>query len=197
MLKSVYETNAEILDAIEALHLPEGYECDVTFGNGSFWKNRALPKHCFDITPLQEGVTQADSLLLPLSNESLSNLVFDPPFMTYVKGGRGHKEGKVAMTARYGGYYTYSQLEEHYRGTLSEAYRVLKKGGKMIFKCQDIIHNHKMHCTHANTINWAGYEGFRLLDLFILTAKARMPGPQKGTQRHSRIFHSYFLVFIK
>jgi hypothetical protein len=28
-----------------------------------------------------------------------------------------------------------------------------------------------------------------------LPAKFRMPGPQKGTQRHARIFHSYFLVF--
>jgi hypothetical protein len=54
-----------------------------------------------------------------------------------------------------------------------------------------------MHATHVNVCNWAEHEGFRLLDLFILPAKSRMPGPQKGTQRHARVFHSYFLVFVK
>lgn len=67
----------------------------------------------------------------------------------------------------------------------------------MVFKCQDIIHNHRMHCTHYNVIKWAECEGFRLVDLFILTAKSRMPGPQKGKQRHARVWHSYFLVFEK
>ena len=65
----------------------------------------------------------------------------------------------------------------------------------LVFKCQDIIHNHKMHCTHANVIFWAEIEGFRLADLFVLPAKHRLPSPNRaGTQKHARIFHSYFLV---
>jgi hypothetical protein len=196
IVRSVYETNREILDAIKKLHCQGGFECDMTYGNGSFWKGCERPKYCFDITPLSECVVQADSRMLPLDPSSLGNCVFDPPFLTYVKNGRDHNS-KVAMTARFGGYYRYDELEDHYRGTLSEAWRVLKPNGVLVFKCQDVIHNHKMHCTHANVINWASYEGFRLLDLFVLPAKSRMPGPQKGTQRHARIFHSYFLVFIK
>ena len=85
----------------------------------------------------------------------------------------------------------------HIDKALAEAHRVLKPGGVLVFKCQDVIHNHKMHATHVNVCNWAEYEGFRLLDLFVLPAKSRMPGPQKGTQRHARVFHSYFLVFVK
>jgi hypothetical protein len=54
-----------------------------------------------------------------------------------------------------------------------------------------------MHSTHYNVIGWAENEGFRLADLFILVATHRMPSPQKGTQKHSRIFHSYFLVLQK
>ena len=191
--RSVYETNDEILTAIMHLHCPDGFECDMTYGNGSFWKRLPRPRLCYDITPLHEGVIKADSEMLPLPPASLNNCVFDPPFPTYLRGRREHNS-KVAMTSRFGGYYRYDELEDHYRGTISEAYRVLKPRGKLVFKCQDIIHNHRMHCTHVNVINWAESEGFRLADLFVLPAKHRMPGPQKGQQRHARIWHSYFLV---
>lgn len=193
VVRSVYDTNEEILAAIMRLHCPDGFECDMTYGNGCFWKKLPRPRLCYDITPLHEGVEKACSTLLPVPPGSLANCVFDPPFLTYVRNGREHN-GKVAMTSRFGGYYTYDELEEHYRDTIREAYRVLKPGGKMIFKCQDIIHNHKMHCTHVRVIQMAEIEGFRLADLFVLRAKHRMPGPQKGQQRHARIFHSYFLV---
>lgn len=195
VVRSFHESQDEILRSIMALHCPEGFECDLTFGNGTFWKTLPRPRLCFDISPLHAGVEQACSTMLPLSSASISSAVFDPPFLTYVKGGRDHQKGGVKLTARFGGYYTYDQLEEHYRHTLSETYRVLKPKGKLVFKCQDIVHNHRLHCTHARVIWMAEIEGFRLADLFILPAKHRMPSPQKGQQRHARIFHSYFLVF--
>jgi hypothetical protein len=70
-----------------------------------------------------------------------------------------------------------------------------------VIKCQDIIHNHQMFCTHVNLVGWAAEHHFKLLDLFVLTrqnrihVKAARHGRQK--QRHARIFHSYFLVFEK
>ena len=197
MIRSVSESQSEILASIRQLHCPDGFEVDATYGNGAFWNGTDEPKYKFDITPLKEGVVEADSRLLPLEANSIGSLVFDPPFLTYVKNGREHKGGAVAMTKRFGGYYRYEELEDHYQESISEAYRVLRKGGKLVVKCQDIIHNHQMHPTHVKVIQWADMEGFRLVDLFVLAAKHRMPGPQKGTQRHARIFHSYFLVFKK
>jgi hypothetical protein len=194
-VRSVYESQYAILNAIVSLHCPDGFDADLTFGNGAFWKSIPRPRLCFDVTPLQDGVIQADSRHLPIESGTIGNAVFDPPFLTYVKNGRDHKDGAVQMTKRFGGYYTYDQLEDHYRDTLSECYRVMKPRAKLVFKCQDIIHNHRMHCTHFRTILMAEAEGFRLADLFVLVAKHRMPGPQKGTQRHARVWHSYFLVF--
>lgn len=196
-IKSVSYDQNEILRSIMELCGIDRFDADVTYGNGKFYTDIEKPVFCGDISPQVEGVTECSSDDLPLDDSSISSLVFDPPFLTYVRAAR-EGNGNMVMAKRFGGYWRYDELEAHYKSTLTEAYRVLKKGGIMVFKCQDIIHNHKMHCTHANVINWAGGM-FRLKDLFILPAKHRMPIPeQKGAakkqQKHARIYHSYFLV---
>jgi hypothetical protein len=197
VIRSFYEDQQDILSAIETLHCPEGFQCDVTYGNGSFWKGRKQPEYCFDLQPLAEHVVEADSRVLPLAPTTLTNLVFDPPFLTYVRNNREGNGGMI-MAKRFAGYWRYEELECHYQETISEAWRVLKPLGKLVFKCQDIIHNHQMHCTHYRVIMMAEMEGFRLADMFILLAKHRLPSPNRaGKQKHARIFHSYFLVFEK
>lgn len=197
VIKSASTDQDEILQGIISLHCPDGFDCDMTYGNGVFYKNIPQPRLKFDIDPQVEGVEKACSRMLPLEYQSINSAVFDPPFLTYVRAGRDGN-GSMAMAKRFSGYWRYDELEDHYQETISEASRVLKKGGVFVVKCQDIIHNHKMHCTHANVILWAEMEGFRLLDLFVLNAKHRMPSPNRaGKQKHARIFHSYFLVFKK
>ena len=198
VVRSVYETQDEILDAIEQLYIGDkGFQCDLTFGNGQFWKNRQLPPFRFDLDDSLANVTVASSDALPLHSAFLDNLVFDPPFLTYVRAGR-EGNGSMVMARRFTGYWKYSELQDHYVATLREASRVLKRGGVMVFKCQDIIHNHSMHCTHLNVVNWAQEFGVKRADLFVLVAKHRMPSPNRaGTQKHARIFHSYFLVLRK
>jgi len=196
VVRSAGGDQAEILQGIAALHLGgEWFECDVTYGNGVFWRGLQEPARRFDIDPQVAGVEQACSMALPLADGSVGSLVFDPPFLTYVRAGR-EGNGKMVMAGRFSGYWRYDDLETHYRGSLAEAWRVLRKDGVLVVKCQDIIHNHKMHCTHANVIEWAEGLGFRLLDLFVLVASRRMPSPNRaGQQKHARVFHSYFLVF--
>jgi hypothetical protein len=196
VLKSVYENQTDILRAIMAMHCPDGFDCDLTYGNGQFWRDLTAPALKFDIDPQQPEVIQASSDKLPLADSSLKSVVFDPPFLTYVRAGR-EGNGKMVMAKRFAGYWRYDELETHYQATITESARVLKKQGVMVIKCQDIIHNHKMHCTHANILVWAASK-FRLKDLFVLVAKHRLPSPnRKGVQKHARIFHSYFLVLEK
>ena len=205
-IKSIYDQQDDILRAIHVLHCPEGFDADISYGNGTFWKRlpELKPKLRFDIQPQLPDVVEADSRKLPLADKSQRTLVFDPPFLCYVAGGRANAtpDGRRAvMSARFGGYWTSGELTDHYRKTLDEAHRVLVAKGKLVFKCQDIIHNHRLFCTHANVVQWAAETGFRLRDLFILAATRRMPvraaSHGRQTQQHARIFHSYFLVFEK
>lgn len=167
----------------------------MTYGNGSFWKGDTPPRYRFDIDPQVDGVERANSSALPLANESMNSMVFDPPFLTYVRAGRGGN-GRMALARRFGGYWTYGELSQHYSASICEAARVLQTKGKLVVKCQDIVHNHRLHPTHISVVEWASAAGFRLLDLFVLVKTGRMPSPnRKGAQKHARITHSYFLVF--
>lgn len=196
IIRSISSSQDEILASIIELHCPDGFDCDLTYGNGSFWSGTPsmTPAIKFDKEPLS-GAAYGDSTAISLPDSSLSSVVFDPPFLTYIRSGRTGN-GNMALAKRFAGYWEYQELSDHYKKTISECARVLKKDGVLVFKCQDIIHNHRMHCTHANVIKWAEDNAFRLLDLFILQAKHRMPSPNRaGRQKHARIFHSYFLVF--
>lgn len=193
-------TQAEILSGILRLQGLDKFEVDLTYGNGMFYKKTGIPApdHRFDLDDTLPDLTNVcSSTNTPLEDASVGSVVFDPPFLTYIRSGRGGNGGMV-MARRFAGYWRYDELEDHYGDTLRETSRILHKGGVMVFKCQDIVHNHRLHPTHASVIGWAAKVGMRLKDLYILPAAHRMPSPNRnGTQRHSRIHHSYFLVLEK
>ena len=194
VVKSVYSDQSELIQNLMTLHCPQGFECDVTYGNGSFYRSVPAPALKFDIDPQIDGVVKACSTALPIASAALTSAVFDPPFLTYVRAGR-EGNGKMIMSRRFAGYWRYDELAKHYQDTLAEMRRILKPKGILVFKCQDIVHNHRLQCTHANVICWAAEHGFRLRDMFILTASHRLPSPNRaGTQKHARVYHSYFLV---
>lgn len=197
-IKSVSDDQHEIIKSIMQLCNIEQFDADVTYANGGFWKNIKQPVMKFDIDPQTPDTIEATSANLPLPPSCISSLIFDPPFLTYIKQGRDHNS---IMGKRFSGYWKYEELQEHYTTTICEAHRVLNEKGIFVIKCQDIIHNHKMYCTHINIMKWV--EGkFRLKDLFILIAKHRLPmpekeGEQKRVQKHARVHHSYFMVLEK
>ena len=198
MIKSVSDDQKYIINSIMQLCKIDRFDADVTYGNGVFWKNLPPPVYCFDINPQLDYVTCASSDNLPFEEKSINSVMFDPPFLTYIKSAREHNS---IMAKRYGGYWKYDELQDHYTKTIKEAYRVLNKKGIFVVKCQDIVHNHVLHSTHINVVKWSETM-FRLKDLFILTAKNRIPIPQKENetkkvQKHSRIHHSYFMVMEK
>jgi len=202
MIKSISYDQEYILQSIMTLCKLDKFDVDITYGNGGFYKNIPKPAVRIDIDESLSDINhKGTSTATNLPDCSANSIVFDPPFLTYVRQSRVGN-GDMIMAKRFGGYWRYDELETHYKDTLKEVHRVLIKKGVLVFKCQDIVHNHKLHSTHINAVNWAVEQGFRLKDLFILAAKNRMPIPQTiGTalkkQKHARVFHSYFLVLEK
>jgi len=187
----------EIIKDIIYLHAGGGFiDCDPTYSTGNFYKKGLpQPKYKFDKTPQTADTIKATSDNLPLEDESVRTIMFDPPFVMGGKLHDGIKKGSSIIAKRFTNFLSFDELKNMYSASLREFYRVLKNDGIVIFKCQDSVSGGKQYFTHC----WVMYEamkyGFYPKDLFILLAKNRLNDGRK--QQHARKFHSYFFVFKK
>jgi DNA modification methylase len=78
-----------------------------------------------------------------------------------------------------------------------EAYRVLKKKGVLIVKCQDEVSAGKQWLTHVEIINKLESMGFYTKDIFIVVRTNKPSVSRLKKQIHARKNHSYFVVFVK
>jgi tRNA G10 N-methylase Trm11 len=200
MIKSISYDQTEIINDILELHVENGIiDCDPTYSTGNFYKKNKIkpPELKFDLYPQVEGVIESNSNNLPLDDESLSTIMFDPPFVTS-KGPslKNPKKGSNIISSRFSSCESIDELWKHYKESLNEFYRILKPNGILIFKCQDTVSGGKNYFSHVYIMNEALKLGFYPKDLFVLLAKNRIIGKMKK-QQHARKYHSYFWVFQK
>lgn len=185
----------QMLADILSLHLNGIIELDPTYSKGFFYKNGKLPQPLrkFDLFPQTEDTEKASAEKLPFLQNSIESIVFDPPFIV------GHTKEKPTgiIGERFHGFAYIEDLWNWYDLCLAEHYRILKKGGKLVFKCQDTVSSGKQWLSHVHIINEAEKLGFYTKDLFVLLAKSRLIGHNHSNQKHARKFHSYFIVFEK
>ena len=192
--KSVFENEQELLKAIIDIHL-EGMliHCDPMYFKGNFYKDGiAQPFHRFDINP-PDGVdcSIGDARNLSMEDDYLNNIILDPPFLFGVHG----KTKEYYSSKTHTIFKDFSELENLYKAILKEAYRLLKKNGILIFKCQDYTDS-KTTMTHTLVYNWAIEQGFYAKDIAILVKPNKIYNPNT-IQRHLRKIHTYFWVFQK
>ena len=201
MIKTTSYNQDEIIKWILQLHSPNGsIDCDATYSKGNFYKKTGIaqPKYKFDINPQTEGVEFADSRALPLGDCSIGCLMFDPPFLATSGASLNVNDNSNKINKRFGVYPNESELHQFYIDSLKEAYRVLRKNGILIFKCQDKVSSGKQYMSHCFIYNEAIKQGFYPKDLFVLLAKNRLVAEwQIKNQKNARKFHSYFWVFQK
>lgn len=199
-ITSISFSNDEIIQDIMTLHQIDRFDLDCTYSIGQFWKNLPQPVHKTDLNPQRKGVVKASSDDLPFDDESMQNIMFDPPFVISGQTYKENKEGSSLIAKRFEGYKNFDALKDHYMGTLQEVHRILQEDGLLVFKCQDTTSSGKNHFSHCMVMNMAIEVGFYPKDLFILLAKNTISAfsPNKWQQQfHARKHHSYFWVFQK
>lgn len=168
-----------------------GFDLDPCYSIGRFWKGLPEPRYKLDRYPQVEGLAQADAAYLPVASESVDSIMFDPPFVI----GPSDKPGIIRD--RFECFKNAKQLWHFYGLSLEQFYRVLKRGGLVAFKCQDIISGGKEYWSHIYIINKATEIGFRCVDLFVLGNKSVIWSPNMKHQQHARKNHCYFVVLRK
>ncbi len=201
LVKSISYDQSEIIKGILKLHVKEKViDCDPTYSKGNFYKNTGItpPKYKFDISPQTEDTIQADARHLPLEDNLLNCIMFDPPFLATTGKSITEGENNNFINRRFGVFPSETELHQFYIDAMQEFYRILKDDGILIFKCQDKISSSKQYLSHVFIINEAIKLGYYPKDMFILLAKNRLVADwQAKNQKNARKYHSYFLVFQK
>ena len=192
-------TSDKVFPLVISLYVePGSVVADVTYGKGVFWK--LVPPGLYDLkaTDLSTGV---DCRELPYADGSLDCVVFDPPFM-HSSGGSAHV-GHQLFENNYRNNETSSGKNDHASlldlcfTAADEAFRVLKKGGVYIIKCQDEVCSNTQRLTHVEIVNELTKKKFVIEDLFVVVRNAKPGVSRVLVQLHARKRHSYFLVFFK
>lgn len=201
MIKSISYDQSEIIKWILELHVPnKKIDLDCTYSKGNFYNNTGIekPKYKFDILPFDESISYGDSRDLPLPNNSVNCIMFDPPFLATTGKSLKSNDNNNVINKRFGVYPSEKELHQFYVDSLKEAYRLLNDKGILIVKCQDKISSGKQYISHCFIYNEAIKIGFYPKDLFILLAKNRLVADwQLKNQKNARKFHSYFWVLEK
>ena len=201
VIKSTSYSNSELIKSILKLHVPNNQiDCDPTCSKGIFYKDTNIepPRLRFDLIPQTEGCLQADCRHLPIEDDSLNCIMFDPPFVICSGPSlKTNKQGQNIISKRFSSFSIPLSLYNFYSDSLREFYRILKNGGVLIVKCQDTVSSSVQYMSHVYIHNMAVKCGFYPKDLFILNAKGRLISSKHKNQKHARKYHSYFWVFEK
>lgn len=192
VITTVDTDQVRILRNIMNLHNGgQPFECDVTYSKGIFYKTLTPPALKFDVEPQIDGVQQADARTLPLGDESIGSIVFDPPFKASTSTVKG------IIEQRFTAFPSMFHLWSFYEDALVEFMRVLKPRGIVVFKCQDGVSSGVNHMSHYHVEKSAETAGFATIDLFILQARSIIWSPNMANQKHARKAHSFIYVFQK
>lgn len=210
IIRNTSFSQKEILRNIMSLYNDNNpFDCDITASSLKFYEKGKkddydipLPKHLFDVYPQSDNIKQITPFQkLPLEDNSMGSIVFDPPFVISPKTCKSimeNKEKSCLIHKRFASFYPVSELYYNYYWWIKECYRTLKNNGLLIVKCMSTVSGGYQHNSEEFVFMSAMNMGFYCLDKFILQSKARLISSGKyKKQCHSRKYTSVFYVFQK
>lgn len=83
VVKSVMNSDRDVLVGIRQLYLDnKNFDLDPCYSTGKFYEDLEKPVYKMDKIPQNDEVAQNDILKgIPLADNSIKSIVFDPPFM--------------------------------------------------------------------------------------------------------------------
>lgn len=195
-----YGRNDGLIANVARLYIADGATVlDVSWGNGGFWRRcdtdrfRLIGSDLHALTGIQ---ARADYRQLPYRQAIADVVVIDPPYVPVTsKADRvihATYRNNVSGLGQH-----YSDILELYRGSMTEAMRVLRPGGTCWVKCQDLVNGKQQHWSIINIHALGAELGYRVDDLFVLI-NPQPPGAWRSErQYHARRNHSYLWIFRK
>ena len=195
VLSAIVGNNADLLAAVARLWIkPDDIVVDATWGRGAMWnKLDGMPTHAHDIA--KDGV---DCRALPYKANTIDVLVLDPPYRP-THGSKNFAGNGLAEAYALGGSSldTIEDVLQLYRAAIVEAARVLKSGGRILVKCQDISYGHRLHLVSLDILRLLIENGFDFADQFILVNETRLRSGAWNKQERARRAHSVLWVGVK
>lgn len=226
MFKTVVYSNAEALQAINAMYLQGDLHLDTCFRNGAFYKDSGIfPEIKQDIKPSSADVLKIDVTKMGHPRCSVRSVMFDPPWLISgtvapvqlvtkqlinppecltcgeiaapETGQRKRKPDiRNKLAKKYGGFASAADLFAFQDAALFEISRCLIPGGWLITKLQDCSYGRQKYFLSVYQVNKARELGLDLVDSFVLIGKNRMRNVNAG--RLSAISqHCFFMVYRK
>jgi hypothetical protein len=158
---------------------------DTTWGKGIMWRHADVIPIGFDIDLSRAKDAVADYCYLPLKDNSVDLLIFDPPHLVQT-GSPGVIKGL---------YSEYQSDSDPLLPFMLEAKRVLKDEGVIFCKIADFVTSARYHWRLIDTILAIRKAGLQPCDLIIKSRKGGViEHPFWKCQRHARKRHSYWIV---
>ena len=167
---------------------------DATYGKGRFW-TEWQPKRLItnDLDQNTNAQMHADFTDLPMPNDSMDAVVFDPP---YKLSGTPSGEGPASGDESYGVKGKYVPVRERHNLMLDgadECARILKRGGYLLIKCQDQVSSGRVHW--QTFMMWDHMSDLELVDMLHLRGYRKQPKGRR--QLHARRNYSTLMIWEK
>lgn len=190
-VSAIVGTNSDLMENVSRLWIKDNdVIADVTFGRGVFWRALTQPTFCHDLR------TGTDCRALPHDDQSIDVIVLDPPYRP-AHGSKGFDGNGMQQAYQLGTLDTINDVLGLYRDAMAEAYRVLKGGGRIMVKCQDLSYANRLHLVTLDVLREMTECGFELADQFILVNTPNLASRAWKKQQRARRSHSVLWVGLR